>query len=80
MDIIPNPFPIPTFRIGTEKNFQNKILTDADKRYVVQTLATVYQTYTQKASLKECSIVAKALINKHQFLKDTDGDGEVCTI
>lgn len=64
VDTLPTPFPVPTFLVGTEKNFQQKILTDGDRKYVVQTLATVYMTYTQKASLKECAIVAKALINK----------------
>lgn len=77
MNKLPNPFPIPTFRLGTEKNFQNKILTDSDRKYVVQTLATVYMTFTQKVSLKDCSTVAKALIDKYEFLRDTEGDGEV---
>lgn len=75
--MLPKPFPIPTFRLGTEKNFQNKILTDTDRKYVVQTLSTVLMTYAQKISLFHCSTVAKALIAKHAFLKDAEGDGEV---
>ena len=75
--MLPNPFPVPKFRHNTEKLFEDKILTDSDRKYVVQTMATVMMTYTQKPSLYQCSIVAKALISKYSFLKDCEGDGEV---
>lgn len=67
------------FRQSTENNFQNKILTDTDRKYVVQTLSTVLMTYvySQSPTMDHCSTVAKALIAKHKFLKDTEGDGEV---
>lgn len=55
-------------------------MTDSDRKYVVQTLATMLMTYMQKPSMKHCGIVAKVLIAKFPFLKDDDGDGEVsCT-
>lgn len=72
-----NTFPIPKFRLSTDKNFQDKLLTDTDRKYVVQTLATMLMTHIQRPSLHHCSIVAKSLIKKHEFLKDGEGDGEV---
>lgn len=65
------------FRPSTIKNFENGLLVDPDRKYVVQTLGTMMMTYIQKPSLNHCSIVAKALINKYNFLKDREGDGEV---
>ena len=58
---VPKPFPIPTFRVSTEKNFQKKLLTDCDRKYVVQILATMLMTHVQRLSLCDCDIVAKAL-------------------
>lgn len=78
--VLPNPFPIPKFRPATEKNFLDKGLNDIDRKYVVQTMATMLMTYIQKPSLSECSIVAKSLIKKYEFLKDDEGDGEVSFI
>lgn len=75
--MLPDPFPIPQFRPNTEKDFKEKILTDTDRKYVVQTLATMLMTYLPRPSLHHCSTVAKALIRKYNFLKDSDGDGEV---
>ena len=74
---IPKPFPIPTFRSTTEKNFHNKLLTDCDRKYVVQTLATVLMTHVQRPSLSDCDIVAKALVHKFSFLNDVEGSGQV---
>ena len=37
------------------------LLTDTDRRYVVQTLVTVLMTYVQKPSLQQCDVVAKSL-------------------
>ena len=78
--MLPKPFPIPRFRQSTESNFQNEILTDTDRKYVVQTLSTILMTYTQKVSMFHCTTVAKALIAKYDFLKDTEGDGEVYVV
>lgn len=70
--MLPKPFPIPRFRQSTENNFQNKILTDTDRKYVVQTVYHTDDIHTEGVH------VAKALIAKYEFLKDTEGDGEVC--
>lgn len=44
---------------------------------MVQTLATILMTYVQRPSLKQCGIVAKSLVDLHNFLRDDEGDGEV---
>ena len=45
---------------------------------MVQTLATMLMTHSQRPSLYECGIVARSLIDKYSFLKDDDEeDGEV---
>ena len=74
---IPNPFPIPKFRIATENNLAKKILLDTDRKYMVQTLTTMMMSYKQAPAMSDCSIVAKSLIGEYPFLKDDDGDGEV---
>lgn len=74
---VPKPFPIPTFRVSMEKNFQKKLLTDCDRKYVVQTLATMLMTHVQRPSLSDCDIVAKALTEKFGFLNDVEGSGQV---
>ena len=73
---LPDPFPIPVFRGKTQQNFAKGILTDSDKRYIVQVLATVLMTYNQKPSLDDCKVVATALLATHPFLKDDVSDGE----
>ena len=60
------------------KNLGKKVLLDSDRKYIVQTVATVLMTYVSRPSLDCCSTVAKSLITKYPFLKDADGDGEVC--
>ena len=45
---------------------------------MVQTVATVLMTYKQRPSLGDCALVAKSLIERHPFLADCDGTGEVC--
>lgn len=77
---LPKPFPIPKFRSDTEDNFGEKKLTGTDRKYVVQTLATMLMTYVQKPSLDHCGKVAKALVDKYRFIKDGEGDGEVHVI
>ncbi len=73
--------------MSTQANFDNEILTDGDRKYVVQTLATVLMTYIQKPTLDNCRNVAKSLLSAYPFLKDEsvncgDGgdDGEVCIL
>ncbi len=80
MDSLPKPFPIPKFRQKTETNLESKLLTDTDRRYIVQTLATMLMTYVQRPSLHQCGIVAQALVGKYPFIKDDEGDGEVSNI
>ena len=57
---------------------KNKLLTDTDRKYIVRTLGTVLMTHVLKPSLKHARVVAKALVEAHPFLKDDEGDGEVC--
>lgn len=78
-ECLPNPFPIPKFRVSTMQNFQNQLLTGQDRKYVVQTLVTVMMTHVQRPTLSECGIVAKSLIEKYNFLSDEEGTGEVST-
>ena len=66
------PFTIPKFRASTEANLTNKLLTDTDRKYVVQTLATVLMTQIQRPSMKDCQVVAQSLIAAHPFLKDDE--------
>ena len=77
METLPKPFPIPKFRSRTDANLQNKVLTDTDRKHVIQTLATILMTHVQRPSLKQCGVVAKALVDTYHFLKDDEGDGEV---
>jgi hypothetical protein len=74
---VPSPFPIPTFRQSTTKNLEKDVLTDPDRRYMVQTIATVLMTYVQRPSLDSCNAVAKSVIDKYPFLKDNIGEGQV---
>ena len=78
---MPKNFPIPKFRTNTLDNFKQQVLTDSDRKYVVQTLATMLMTYVQKPSLNDCGIIAKSLLHEYPFLKDDTGsegeDGEV---
>ena len=53
------------------------MLLDSDRKYVVQTLATMLMAYISNPKLKHCGEVARALIEKFDFLKDGEGDGEV---
>ena len=65
------------FRKTTEYNLLKKQLYDGDRKYMVQTLATVLMTYKQRPSLTDCTAVAKSLIKKFTFLSDQKGSGEV---
>ncbi len=75
---LPDPFPLPRFRHETDENLKKKILYDTDRKHCVQTVATVLMQYVPKPSLKHCGIVAKEIIKCYPFLKDDEGDGEVC--
>lgn len=68
---------MPMFRPETEQHLAEEVLVDADKKYIVQTLATILMTQVQRPALKQCGTVAKKLITKFPFLKDDEGDGEV---
>ena len=74
---VPSPFPIPTFR-QSMKNLEKGLLITPDRRYIVQTIATVLMIYVQWPSLDCCNDVAKSVIDKYPFLKDTVG-GQVST-
>ena len=76
-DSLLDDFIIPKFRASTEVNLSNKLLTDTDRKYVVQTLATVLMTIVQRPSMEQCGMVAKSLIATNPFLKNDEGDGEV---
>ena len=78
LQALPDPFPIPTFRRSTEKNLSEQQLLDGDRKYVVQTVATVLKTSKQRPSLGDCGLAAKSLIERHPFLADCEGTGEVC--
>ena len=76
--MVPSPFPIPKFRRNTEENLGNEVLTECDRKYIVQTLSTMLMTHVQRPSLHECGIVAQSLVGKFSFLKGEDEkDGEV---
>ena len=68
MQVLPHPFPIPTFRSSTESNLSQDTLTEQDRKYMVQTLATVLMKYSQHPSQKECLVVSKALHQEWKFL------------
>ena len=72
-----NPFPVPKFCASMEENFSKRVLTDADRKYMVQTLATMLMLYVSDPSLKHCGVAAKALITTFDFLKDDESDVEV---
>ena len=68
---LPSPFPVPAFRRSTTKNLEKDVLTDPDRRYMVQTIATVLMTYVQRPSLDHCNAVANSVVDKYPFLKDS---------
>ena len=59
------------------KNLGKSLLTDPDRKYMIQTVATVLMTYVQRPSLDCCNAVAKSLIDTYPFLKDSVGEGQV---
>jgi len=72
---LPNPFPIPTFRHSTEMHLQKKGgIQDSDRKYIVQTLATILMTYRSRPSLKDCQLVSKSLHKKFKGLGDESSE------
>lgn len=71
-----DPFQIPAFRKATEENLKKCILTDCDRKYMVQTLATVLMTQVEHPTTIDCLQVSKALHAKYKFL-GSDGSSEV---
>ena len=76
--VCPHPFPIPTFRPSTAESLLKKVLTDADRKYMVRTLSTILMTYVTRPGMEDCNIVAKALVHEWKFLNDGEGEGQVC--
>ena len=72
--MLPNPFPVPIFRSSTETNLEGEVLTDSDRKYMVQTLATMLMSYVQRPSLKDSLVVSKALHAKFKFLGDESSE------
>jgi len=70
----PQPFVIPAFRHATENNLKEGILKDSDRRYMVQTLATLAMSYVPSPSCQDCLTVSKALHAKFPFLKEDDSE------
>ena len=68
---------MPRFRHEMEKHLKENILTDTDRKHVIQTMATLLMQHFEKPSLKQCGTVAKDILKKHPFLKDDEGEGEV---
>ena len=66
----PDPFPVPMFKQDVEESLAKKIFTDDDRKYICRVLATMLQTYVQRPSIKQCEIVAKALVREFPFLKE----------
>lgn len=67
---VPDPFPIPTFKEEVEISLGKKKVCTDDRKYIVRVLATVLLTHVQKPSMRQCEIVAKALVRKFPFLKE----------
>ena len=62
-----DPFPVPMFKQDVEESLAEKKFTDDDRKYMCRVLATVLQTHVQRPSIKQCEIVAKALVRKFPF-------------
>ena len=58
------------FKEEVETSLSHRKLCDDDRKYIVRVLATVLLTYIQKPSMRQCEVVAKALVRKFPFLKE----------
>ena len=57
------------FQVETEARLKKRSITEQDRRYMVQTLATVMMTDVQKPSLlNDCQVVSMAVHKKFKFL------------
>lgn len=56
------------FRVETEARLKRKFITEQDRKYMIQTLATVMMTHVQKPSLADCQVVSMAVHKKFKFL------------
>ena len=65
-----SPFPIPKFRQHTQNNLEKGVIGDDDRKYIVSVLGTVLLTHVQRASRRDCLIVAESLVRQYPFLKD----------
>ena len=77
---VPIDFPIPTFRPSTEESLEKERLADDDRKYIVRVLATVLTTYVQRPRMKDCEIVAKALLRKYSFLMESVSTAVICQV
>ena len=68
------PFPIPSFRSSTENNLAKGLLIDIDRKYMVQTLATMLMTFVPKPSLRHCQVVSQSLHGKFSFSGDESSE------
>ncbi len=70
--MIPNPFPVPMFREITEDNLSKCKVGEDDHKYMVRVLATLLSTYyVRHPSMRDCGVVAKSLLRKFSFLKES---------
>ena len=66
---VPDPFPVPMLKEDVEKSQVRKNCA-GDRKYIVHVLATILLTHVQKPSMRQCEVVAKALVRKFPFLKE----------
>ena len=67
---LPDPFPIPMFKMDVEQSLSEKKLCADDRKYIVRVLATVLLTHVQRPSKRQCEVVAKSVVRKFPFLKE----------
>ena len=67
---LPDIFIVPLFRKSTEENLAKKVFYPDDRKYMVRVLATTILSQVSRASMKDCEIVAKALVQKFPFLQE----------
>lgn len=67
---LPDPFPVPMFKMEVERSLSERKLCADDRKYIVRVLATVLLTHIQKPSKRQCEEVTKALVRKFPFLNE----------
>lgn len=65
-----SPFLIPKFRQHTQNNLEKGVIGDDDRKYIVSMLGTVLLSDVQRASRRDCLIVAESLVRQYPFFKD----------